>query len=281
MNRVRGGLACALSPGAIPPPGPVLSGEHGRIKAMQSKRDGLIPVAEVVSGLDGPVKKLRDATPQAVHHFTRFDQVNQLIEASEADPDLGFMARMMALCSLPRTNPGNRIRYIRQNGSYTLVMTAGGIDGSVEVAPTALDTNVGLIDAPGPVGWLEMTAQPLLQFRTIALDPAPDCRVVRLQAAFAEQLFDIAERERVPQVPAHGAKNQLGLGLPPLEDRRSDCLFHDLFRLPAAVRQSCNTTGSRRRNRAILRHRTITYFIVLCKGVSSRSFPQARPTHLI
>ena len=24
----------------------------------------------------------------------------------EADPDLGFMARMMALCSLPRTNPG-------------------------------------------------------------------------------------------------------------------------------------------------------------------------------
>ena len=74
------------------------------------------------------------------------------------------------------------------------------------------------------------------------LDPVPDCRVVHLQAAFAEQLFGIAERERVPQVPAHGAKNQLGLGLSPLEDRRSDCLFHDLFRLPAAVGQSCNTT---------------------------------------
>ena len=102
---------------------------------------------------------------------------------------------------------------------------AGGIDGSVEVAPTPLDTNVGLIDTPGPIGWLEMTAQPLLQFRTVALDPAPDCRVVRLQAAFAEQLCDIAERERVPQVPAHGAKNQRGLGLSPLEDRRSDRLF--------------------------------------------------------
>ena len=36
------------------------------------------------------------------------------------------MARMMALCSLPRTNPGNRIRYTRQNGPYTLYMTAGG-----------------------------------------------------------------------------------------------------------------------------------------------------------
>ena len=101
----------------------------------------------------------------------------------------------------------------------------GGIDGSVEVAPTALDTNVGLIDAPGPVGWLEMTAQPLLEFRTVALDPTPDCRVVRLQAAFAEQFFDIAERERVPQVPAHGAKNQLGFGLSPLEDRRRIVFF--------------------------------------------------------
>ena len=75
------------------------------------------------------------------------------------------------------------------------------------------------------------------------LDPVPDCRVVHLQAAFAEQLFDIAERKRVPQVPAHGAKNKFGLGLSPLEDRRSDCLFHDRFRLPAAVRQSCNTTA--------------------------------------
>ena len=68
--------------------------------------------------------------------------------------------------------------------------------------------------------------------------------VVRLQAALAEELFDIAERQRVPQLPAHGAKNQLGLGLSPLEDRRSDCLFHDRFRLPASVGQRCSTTNS-------------------------------------
>ena len=30
------------------------------------------------------------------------------VGASEADPDLGFMARSLALCSLPRSNPGNR-----------------------------------------------------------------------------------------------------------------------------------------------------------------------------
>ena len=60
-----------------------------------------------------------------MHHFTRFDQVNQLVSASEADPDRGFMARTMALCSLPRSNPGNRKEYVRRNGPYKLGMTAG------------------------------------------------------------------------------------------------------------------------------------------------------------
>ena len=35
------------------------------------------------------------------------------------------MARLLALCSLPRSNPGSQIRYIRHNGPYTLAMTAG------------------------------------------------------------------------------------------------------------------------------------------------------------
>ena len=93
---------------------------------MQSKRDGLVKIGEVVSGLDGPVKEIREASPQARHHFTQADQVNLLVNASEADPDRGFMARMMALCSLPRTNPGNRFRYVRRNGPYKLIMSATG-----------------------------------------------------------------------------------------------------------------------------------------------------------
>ena len=56
-------------------------------------------------------------------HFTRFDQVNQLVEVREAD--MGFMARLMALCGLPRTNPGNRLQYKRVNGPYKLIMIAG------------------------------------------------------------------------------------------------------------------------------------------------------------
>ena len=69
------------------------------------RKQGLVPIGDALSGMGGPVKAIRDASPQAFHHFTRFDQVNQLVAASEADPDLGFMVRMMALCSLPRPVP--------------------------------------------------------------------------------------------------------------------------------------------------------------------------------
>ena len=36
------------------------------------------------------------------------------------------MARLMALCTLPRTDPGNRKEYKRVNGPYTLYMISGG-----------------------------------------------------------------------------------------------------------------------------------------------------------
>ena len=92
---------------------------------MARKRDGLIPIGEALADLPGPVKALIPSHPTQ-RHFTRADQVNLLVGASEADADLGFMARMMALCSLPRTNPGDRKEYKRVNGPYTLYMIAGG-----------------------------------------------------------------------------------------------------------------------------------------------------------
>ena len=59
------------------------------------------------TGQGGPVTALQ-TSPQPQGHFTQADQVDQLVTACEADANLGFMARMMALCSLPRTNPGNQ-----------------------------------------------------------------------------------------------------------------------------------------------------------------------------
>ena len=65
------------------------------------------------------------------------------------------------------------------------------------------------------------------------------------------------------------AQNQCGLRLPPLEDRRSDCLLHHLFRLSAAAGHSCNTTV----RRAVARrsHRGSPN-----RGFSSRSCVRAR-----
>ena len=90
---------------------------------MQSKRDGLVPIGEILGEWPAPLKP---AKPQARHHVTQADQVHQLVSVSEADPDRGFMARTMALCSLPRSNPGTRLQYKRVNGPYTLYMVAGG-----------------------------------------------------------------------------------------------------------------------------------------------------------
>ena len=86
----------------------------------------MLPIGDISSVLDGKVNEALQPSPQGVHHFTRFDQVDQLVGASEADADMGFMTRLMALCSLPRTNPGNQLQYKRVNGPYKLIMIAGG-----------------------------------------------------------------------------------------------------------------------------------------------------------
>ena len=91
----------------------------------QRQRGELVPIGDALSDLSGPIQALRKASPPQ-RPFTQTDQVNLLVNASEADADLGFMARMLVLCSLPRTNPGNRLQYKRVNGPYTLIMTATG-----------------------------------------------------------------------------------------------------------------------------------------------------------
>ena len=94
----------------------------------QQKGSGFVPIGELADTLPGVIPSGRGMSAQARHHFTTLRQVNRLIEVSEAEPDLGFMARLLALCSLPRTHPGNREKYVRRNGPHALVMTAGGLN---------------------------------------------------------------------------------------------------------------------------------------------------------
>ena len=87
------------------------------------KHDTNMEACEDMNDKSKPALSL--VTPQARYHYTRFDQVNLLVGASEADADVGFMARLLMLCSLPRTDPGHRHQYKRVNGPYKLVMIAG------------------------------------------------------------------------------------------------------------------------------------------------------------
>ncbi len=102
---------------------------------MQRQRGELVPIGDALSGLGGPVKAIRDASPQARHHFTVADQVDLLVSARETDADLGFMARTMALCSLPRSNPGNRLQYKRVNGPFTLYMIFAAVVRNLQAIP--------------------------------------------------------------------------------------------------------------------------------------------------
>ena len=92
---------------------------------MQRQRGDLVPIGEALADLPGPVQAFIPSR-STQHHFTLADQVDQLVTASETTPDLGFMARLLALCSLPRSNPGDRLQYKRVNGPFTLYMTASG-----------------------------------------------------------------------------------------------------------------------------------------------------------
>ncbi len=64
-------------------------------------------------------------TSQGLFHFDQLDQIDQLTEARLADPERAFMMRLLAVCTLPRTDPGDQRDYRRDNGPYRLYMTAG------------------------------------------------------------------------------------------------------------------------------------------------------------
>ena len=92
-----------------------------------------MPASEILPGIEALVPVIKQIeqskalTKQGRYHFTTYNQIQALADIGE-DPntDIGFMARLLTLCSLPRTDPGNRLQYKRQNGPYKLIMIAGG-----------------------------------------------------------------------------------------------------------------------------------------------------------
>ena len=47
---------------------------------MQRQGGELIPIAEAFAALPGPVKAIREAAPQALHHLVQVDQIAAALE---------------------------------------------------------------------------------------------------------------------------------------------------------------------------------------------------------
>ncbi|KQC37370.1 hypothetical protein UK82_15205 [Frankia sp. ACN1ag] len=84
------------------------------------------------------------------------------------------------------------------------------VDRPVQVGPPAGDLDVGFVDEP-PVSRAG-SARPgsLDEQRSEPLDPAVDRGVIDGDAAFREQLLDVAVGQAVPQVPADDQDDHLG-----------------------------------------------------------------------
>ena len=115
----------------------------------------MILLHDVVQVLDRPVAATASQDSFFFHPCNRRAVKAGLVRVDDTGLRMRRISERLAEQAFGRSG-------IAQAREHEVDRGTGGIDGSVEVAPATLDTNVGLIDTPGLVGWLEMTAQPLL-----------------------------------------------------------------------------------------------------------------------
>src|SRR5262249_25900177 len=69
------------------------------------------------------------------------------------------------------------------------------------VGPNPRAADIRFMDPPGSIRATQLTANPLIQKRCVALDPSPNCDVVDGEPALGHDLFQVPVRERVLQIP--------------------------------------------------------------------------------
>jgi hypothetical protein len=81
----------------------------------------------------------------------------------------------------------------------------------------AAQRTIGLIRSPRTVGGLQLSANSLIQFRSVTLHPSPDRRWINREVPLAHYLRQIAIAERVAQVPANTEHDNLIRKMPSSE----------------------------------------------------------------
>ncbi len=63
--------------------------------------------------------------PEDAHRYSRQGQILELFDVRNQTYDIGFIARLLTLATMPHSNPGDADNYTRINGDYKLVMRRG------------------------------------------------------------------------------------------------------------------------------------------------------------
>jgi hypothetical protein len=94
----------------------------------ESTEGELPPLSAFLPGIMEGIKLApspRPETSQGRHHYTTIKQIEELQAIPQDSPEMGFMTRLLTLCSLPRTDPKELKEYVRRTGPYVFGMTAG------------------------------------------------------------------------------------------------------------------------------------------------------------
>src|ERR1043165_929749 len=88
-------------------------------------------------------------------------------------------------------------RGIPFGGQQKIDRLSSGVDRSIEKSLLALHFNIGFIEAPTLVGWLQVPPTALVQLWTVDLDPAPDTTGTDGHASFHRHLRHLCRRNWV------------------------------------------------------------------------------------
>ena len=86
---------------------------------------------------------------------------------------------------------------------------AFGIYGSPKIGHATVDLEVDLVQMPGGVGPGPTSAQDRCDPRSEMVHPAPNGLVGNRDAAFRQQILDVAEAEREPEIEPNSPLNDL------------------------------------------------------------------------
>src|SRR5687768_16105253 len=172
-----------------------------------------------VSAFDAPVVLLQSIVQVAAGPVPH--------RSAQLGPDRPGVAVVAVRRHPVRRHPGDRLggaeerlrrRHVAVLAEHHVHQRAGAVDGTIEIAPAALDLDVGLVDVPAPA-CLTAPAPPqvLGQGRGELRFPLAHRLMAEHEAADEEHLGQVTQGELVAQAPEHHERDDVARVLGPVQ----------------------------------------------------------------